>query len=1001
MEEYSYNSIMGGFSKEEILYTYRKVKRELFYEKEHISLEQIVQFEENLNENVDSILMFLKKDSINNLDTIFKDKLNIGYSNFIFKSIKFKDYPVENPKIKIKKTSENYKKGLFEIDDIKFRYLGDVSIFFQIIGGLWISRIGYKIDKHFPENIYGCRLKKFDEESNKPFFEQNHTLYKPYFGDYKKWQNDLFDKINFLKNKDIVVVTSDLKKYYHSIEINLLKKKVDEIIKEFNISLSIQDELLNNLLFGMIDRFNELNNSDYSSFFETNELNPNKFGLPLTLNVSRVLANIYLFDFDKDVIKNVRPIYYGRYVDDIIIAVEYNNDNSNLSLKNVLGSLKKFIISEKNELESKKKGSEFKLQFNSDKENVFLFNNNKDKSELNHLKNIINKNSSEWNLLPDTSVYELNENFDLFQSINSECEEVNSLRKSSGLILKRNKFVKEIINFESDIKNYDAEVWSNRLSNFLNLTLDFIFDLQNFIDLNKYVPRLFGLLIHCKKDEIIKNYFDELANVLFLLEFQTGNNDNPYSREKFLKAKEFIYKKIYENLICSNSLNKVNCLYALELFDFKKDESNNFLNDVIRYFNTDLHSIPYKNCFFKYQEYVDYIVSSIEDKDINYLTDLFFNQELKEFIGDKIHSNKCDCEEEDCFNFCYKIFDATGFYFYTRRISLLELSVAFKNGIISDYGIFSELANKYYHKLNIQSSKDGSIYTFVDFTKSKKSTNPKVCNTHFLTKDESFDAMVRQLTEPDKKRFDRLNRIVNELIKNSKHIDYVVFHELGLPRHLYVLIAEKLGFVGINLISGLEYKIDTKKKEADSQLCYVLKVDNDTGGSIALYQSKKIGAIHENSELFNKANLKISPAFKEKFIIKHNDFIFSGMICNDLLDINNRSSLRGNIDALFVVAWNSDLETYQHLVKSASLDIHCFVSLCNNKQYGDTRIRAPYKEEWKRDMQKIHGGELDNFMISKLPIYELRDYQTYNVPPSKPFKPFPTGFVISEERKFK
>ena len=218
---------------------------------------------------------------------------------------------------------------------------------------------------------------------------------------------------------------------------------------------------------------------------------------------------------------------------------------------------------------------------------------------------------------------------------------------------------------------------------------------------------------------------------------------------------------------------------------------------------------------------------------------------------------------------------------------------------------------------------------------------------------------------------------------------------------MYVLIAEKLGFVGINLISGLEYKIDTKKKEADSQLCYVLKVDNDTGGSIALYQSKKIGAIHENSELFNKANLKISPAFKEKFIIKHNDFIFSGMICNDLLDINNRSSLRGNIDALFVVAWNSDLETYQHLVKSASLDIHCFVSLCNNKQYGDTRIRAPYKEEWKRDMQKIHGGELDNFMISKLPIYELRDYQTYNVPPSKPFKPFPTGFVISEERKFK
>ena len=52
-------------------------------------------------------------------------------------------------------------------------------------------------------------------------------------------------------------------------------------------------------------------------------------------------------------------------------------------------------------------------------------------------------------------------------------------------------------------------------------------------------------------------------------------------------------------------------------------------------------------------------------------------------------------------------------------------------------------------------------------------------------------------------------------------------------------------------------------------------------------------------------------------------------------------------------------------------------------------------------MQKIHGGELDNFMISELPIYELRDYQTNNIPPSKPFKPFPTGFKISKERERK
>ena len=423
--------------------------------------------------------------------------------------------------------------------------------------------------------------------------------------------------------------------------------------------------------------------------------------------------------------------------------------------------------------------------------------------------------------------------------------------------------------------------------------------------------------------------------------------------------------------------------------------------NVINYFNTDLHSIPFKNCYFKYQEYVDYISCNLSEEKIEDLTNTFFDENLKNFISNNIQSTKCDCEEENCDNNCHKIFESTGFYFFTRRISLLELSVAFKNKVIFETDDFSKLAKQYYHRFNINTKSEKDQYEYIDFIETKSQNNPKVCNTHFLTKDESFDATVRQLIEPDIKRFDRLKKIVNELIRNRGQIDYVVFHELAIPRNLYVQIADKLGFVGINFIAGLEYKINNSKKNVDNQLVYVLNTGNETGGSIALYQSKMIGAVHENTEVFNRANFKIEGHFKEKLIIKHNGFVFSGLICNDLLDINNRCFLRGKIDTLFVIAWNQDIETYQHLVKSATLDIHSFVSLCNNRRYGDTRIRAPYKDEWDRDMQKIHGGELDNFMISELPIYKLRDYQSNNVPPSKPFKPFPTGFKISPNRKIK
>lgn len=994
------------FTKEEILYTYRKVKRELYNEKENIVLEDIVQFEENLYENIDYLLDLLNENSKELLNIFLNNNDHIGSSNFIFKKVKFKS----TGKFKVKKTIENLKRKLFEFDpneeneSVEFRYISHISIFFQIIGGLWINRIGYKLDRKFPDNVYGCRLKKFDEELiDLPYYKQNHSLYKPYFNDYRKWQNDLFDKIESFENKDIVVITSDLKKYYHLIEIDYLQKKVENLIEVYIEDLSKQDKFLNNLVFIMLKKFNETNNADYKDFYDLQNIDFQKFGLPLTLNVSRVLANIYLLDFDRDIIQNVRPIYYGRYVDDLIIAVEYNSDKDNLEFEKVISSLKEFKIEKDGELRNLKDKS-FKLFFNSDKENIFLFNNNKDKAELNHIRKSINKSSSEWKLLPDTSEYEDNNDLDLFQSINKESEEVNSLRKSDGLILKRNKFIKEILSFESDIKNYDKTVWQSRLNNFLNITYDFIYDIQNFIDLNKYVPRLFGLIIHSSNDEIIKKYFDELALVFGVL----GKNTKKDNISKFKIAKDFIYRKIYENLICSNSLHKIDSIYALQLLSNEIFDIESFEHDVRRFFNTDLHSIPFKNCYFKYQEYVKYISINLQEKDIEDLTNTFFNENLKNFISNNIQSTKCDCEEENCDNYCHKIFESTGFYFFTRRITLLELSVAFKNKVITEQYSFLQLARQYYHKFVINvGSRDcqkepmGKQYEYFDFVETKNPKSPKVCNTHFLTKDESFDAMVRQLNEPDKNRFDRLKKIANDLIRNSKDIDYAVFHELALPRHLYVQIAEKLGFVGINLVSGLEYKINKSKNEVDNQLVYVLNTGNKTGGSVALYQSKMIGALHENTEVFNRANFKIEGQYKKKLIVKHNGFVFSGLICNDLLDINNRCFLRGKIDTLFVIAWNPDLETYQHLVKSASLDIHCFVSLCNNKIYGDTRIRAPYKEEWKRDMQKIHGGELDNFMISEIPIYELRDYQTNNVPPNKPFKPFPTGFEISEERKRK
>ncbi|WP_312992891.1 hypothetical protein [Chryseobacterium flavum] len=975
-------------TKEELLFTYRKVKRELYYERDYHYLEKLIEFEENLVKNIN----FLYKNLNNKSTKFFLQKELVGNANFIFKSI---NSEAANSKLKVKGTIANIDRGLIDIKNVDFRFLGEVSIYFQVIGGLWLNRIGHKLDERFPSNLYGCRLKRQDKSLTLPYFQQNHTLYKPYFSNYQKWQNDLFDSIDSSVNKDILVLTADFNKYYHSIKVDLLKKKIEKLLTKLNIKLNKIDQFVHDLLFSMINFFNKENNVKYS-WFKENDLSYSEFGLPLTLNASKLLSNLYLLDFDRDVVNNLKPIYYGRYVDDIILAIELGDEKTDdLCISTVLNKrLDSFLIY--GDRLTEKENEDFTLKFNIEKESVFILNNSKDRVELNNLKKTINKNSSEWNLLPVTQEYDKIDNIDLSYNINEKCDESIGIRKSSSLVIKRNKFVREIISFETSIRNYEHRIWQKRLNNFLNVTFDYIFEIKNFIDLIKYLPRVFGLLVHSNDEELSRKFYYTLKTIL-----EKISSSENINKKRFRIAEKFLLKKIEENIIYSNSITNIDNKFLVECFFAVPI---NFKENVIRYFRSDLHMIPYKTCYFKYDFLRRNLECKLDEREIKLYTKTFFNRNIIDFVNGelKLVNEKQDVHDEN--TACHKISSNTGFYFFTRRITLLELSISFKNSIIKNNKEFTKLAEKYYHKFNIKIKQgDGTNipkgYNYIQFPETKKTNLPRICNTHFKTIDQSYDSHIRGLTEPDITRNDRFFNIINDIIKRRHEVDYVVLHELSLPRHLYIQVAEKLGRININLIAGLEYKIDRIENRADNQLFYSLTVDDSLGGSIGLFQSKLIPAIHESSELYNRAALNLYPLFKNKFIIKHKNFVFSGLICNDLLDINNRSALRGKIDSLFIVAWNPDIETYHHLVKSSTLDIHCYIALCNNKIYGDVKISAPYKKSWKRDLHIIHGGKFDNFMISDLDIGSLRNYQNNNVPPAEPFKPFPTGFELWEERK--
>ncbi|MBZ0190680.1 MAG: hypothetical protein K8F34_03175 [Candidatus Kuenenia stuttgartiensis] len=134
-------------------------------------------------------------------------------------------------------------------------------------------------------------------------------------------------------------------------------------------------------------------------------------------------------------------------------------------------------------------------------------------------------------------------------------------------------------------------------------------------------------------------------------------------------------------------------------------------------------------------------------------------------------------------------------------------------------------------------------------------------------------------------------------------------------------------------------------------------------------------------------------------LINHGDFQFALLVCSELTNIAYRSALRGKVDALFVLEWNQDTESFNALVESAALDIHSYIIQCNDRQYGDSRIRAPHKDSWMRDIVRVKGGVEDYFVTGAIDIQTLRTFQSSHRSPDKLFKPVPDGFEIAHERK--
>ena len=262
-----------------------------------------------------------------------------------------------------------------------------------------------------------------------------------------------------------------------------------------------------------------------------------------------------------------------------------------------------------------------------------------------------------------------------------------------------------------------------------------------------------------------------------------------------------------------------------------------------------------------------------------------------------------------------------------------------------------------------------------------KIVEPVIALLNLRTENEmSYDEIVPPPADKFFLRFQSIVMGINSIVEKGGSIDYIVMHELAMPLRWFIAFSRHCAEYGLSMISGITYRVtDEVKRLCKNEVWFSL-----IGGNGAF---KRAFLMKEEKRLFarKEAYLLSShvPPYKQDSrrpiaqhaVIVHGSFAFSTLVCSELMDIPNRSRLVGLIDALFVLAWNKDIGSFESIIEATALDLHAYVVHINNNLYGDSRVRSPEKESWRRDVLRIRGGLGCYGLIVKLDVSALRKFQ--------------------------
>lgn len=1038
------------FNKDDIIDAYRKLKTYFYYDNSNLFMKRKIADFEHKNEDIEGIFEQLAK-ILNTQSENIDDYVTTKQANSKEKSVDFHLLPksfenniLENDCKNIIITNR-YTSEVYEFS--KFNFLIDIPIELHIINVLWIVKLGYLLDSDYcyysDKYTSYCYANRLEIDEDKKQILPGNKLFKLYSSQYQKWRDDCIEATEDLLNnhkKDAIIISLDIKRYYPSAQLNydninnVLKQKCknNEDFKKYefltNILKNIRDEYIKQIKNEIIKEEN-----NYS------EILPSETPIPIGMLSSNVIANWYLKDFDKKIIKQVKPIYYGRYVDDMLIVLKNTGgcnktncdktnciENRKLTTKNIikkyfLDDIKEPIL-EPDETTKGKDDIEYninthgcKLKIQEKKIKLFVFDTDGSKAMLLKFKDNLRKHSSEFRFLPDED--RIDEDFVQNSYSIDYCDTINKLRSVDSYQLDKFKIstylAKQLTlaKYAKDSKHYAKTkeellyafsgrlgldlycYWDKVLTYFL-LNNDEVAIYEFIKKINSGIERIFYKIDEDNKPISIQNYIESKIKS---------------ELEKYLKEALYLALSLYPKYIYKKNEDKDNESVLKNLFYKLKETKDYFCEEydnIVTAYRKSL-MIKHKYCFMPI---INYLELSSDNKNSSFI--------------DK-DSIKCIKKEE------FKL-DSEKLKFNPRNFTIEDiLLLQYYQHCIENTKFIENIHNdavKNYIDLNLEQynfEKDKSFYNKKQkaienyFNKILFLNNEKThyeINIHKNNENKNINlSKVRfglyntKVTDSDItknlqgnlnltfKDLQKLIKFLNMSIQtNESKANIIVFPEVSIPIQWLGLLSDFSKKHNVAIICGLKHIIDTEQGIAQNYIATLLPFKYGYKKDCYItFRLKKWYAPSEEKEI-RKYNLNVPQNAKETKNILYiwNNLHFAVYDCFELADIKFRSEFKSKVDFIVGCEWNRDIKYFTNITEAATRDLHCYVIQVNTSQFGDSKIIAPKKSD-EMTILNIKGGD-DNILIGEVNIEDLREFQRketlYLEDKDKIFKTLPPDF---------